>query len=200
MLESGERLRAVMTYFEDPDERHRIGSVFEAALDSVLEQDPDAEIHVLAYSLGSIVALDALWPDTSYPGPRRGIDKVASLTTLGCPVEMVRMLYPDHFLRPRRSGVADLPSVWHNVQIPVDLLASSLSAWPTTPEPAPPPGVAPATRARRRAAGSRHRSSARALRRRPVKSSGSKASACTRSTGRSEDPRYLRAEPDRWLP
>lgn len=80
-------------------------------------------IHVIGYSFGSIVTLDALFPSTRTPGPR--FEKIHTLVTIGCPYDIVRNYYPEYFSnRTRRSNV---PRRWFNVYTPVDVLSSNFS-------------------------------------------------------------------------
>ena len=122
VLLNGERLRALMAYFENQDERLYISGVFDEAFDAILEKDPDSEVHIFAFSFGSIVALDALFPDVAEV-ERRRLDRVRSLVTMGCPADLVHLLYPKHFGDDRVLRRADL--VWTNVFIPLDILGSN---------------------------------------------------------------------------
>lgn len=122
VLANGARLRAIMAYFEHPEERLYLTSVFDEAFDAILEKDPEAEVHVFAFSFGSIVTLDALFPDVSGV-ERRVLDRVSSLVTMGCPADLVHLLYPKHFDDTRISRRDDLP--WRNVFMPLDILGSN---------------------------------------------------------------------------
>jgi hypothetical protein len=91
----------------------------------VAAQNPDddadhPEIHIVAYSFGSIVALDALVPFANPPAdPLR---HVKSLTTIATPVDLVRTYWPGYF--EQRERAVSLPENWYNVFCPLDVLSS----------------------------------------------------------------------------
>lgn len=64
------------------------------------EQYPDAKIHVIAYSFGSIAAYDWLFPEAD--GGRNGAKReIGAFVLLGLPYEMVAIFWPDYFDRNR---------------------------------------------------------------------------------------------------
>ncbi len=81
-------------------------------------------LQVIAYSFGTIIALDTLFPriDSS---PLLG--KVSTLVTIGCPFDFVRTYYPDYF-RNRKAATQQL--TWFNVFDPVDVLGSNFEDEP----------------------------------------------------------------------
>lgn len=64
------------------------------------KQYPDAKIHVIAYSFGSIAAYDCLFPaaDRGRNGAKR---EIGAFVLLGLPYEMVAIFWPDYFDRNR---------------------------------------------------------------------------------------------------
>ena len=76
-------------------------------------------LHVISYSFGSIVALDALFPRMQ---PIPLLARVDTLVTIGCPYDFVRTYYPRHFTG-RKAASARLE--WFNVYDPVDILSST---------------------------------------------------------------------------
>ena len=79
-------------------------------------------VHVLGVSLGSLVALDVLFPtgeanSTVRPG------LVETLVTVGCPHDTVRALHPNYF--ERRGAQKDVPVQWVNILNPLDVLSSN---------------------------------------------------------------------------
>lgn len=108
-------------YVEKSDCRASCVGRFNALLEHVLEAGP-ARVDVIAYSLGSMVALDALFPAGGSQALRRA--KVTSLTTIGCPFDFVRTFWKDYFERRDASG--RVPE-WRNVFSPVDLLGSNFA-------------------------------------------------------------------------
>jgi hypothetical protein len=80
-----------------------------------------AAVHVFAYSFGSIVALDALFPPDGRVSARFAM--VDALVTLGCPFDVVRTFWPGYF--EGRAKPAHAPKRWCNVYSPVDALSSN---------------------------------------------------------------------------
>jgi pimeloyl-ACP methyl ester carboxylesterase len=80
-------------------------------------------IHIIGYSFGSILALDALFPATHSPGPR--FDKIHTLVTIGSPYDIVRNYFPDYF--ENREARPSAPQRWLNVYTPVDVLSSNFA-------------------------------------------------------------------------
>jgi hypothetical protein len=125
VLEGGQRVRELVRYLERDREAASVALALDVEIDRVLDRHPSPPaIHILAYSFGSIVALDALFPRV--PRRAKGGDRVGtavtSLVTVGCPVDFVRQFYPT-YLEGRTPRRADLP--WTNVFLPEDLLGSN---------------------------------------------------------------------------
>ncbi len=78
------------------------------------------QVCVVAYSFGSLVALDILFPH-SRPGARVGT--VKSLVTIGCPFDLVRTYWPEYFTRRNRQPGA--PKQWINIYAPLDVFGSN---------------------------------------------------------------------------
>lgn len=108
-------------YVEQSDCRASCVGRFNALLEHALEAGP-ARVDVIAYSLGSMVALDALFPAGKVQSLRRA--KVTSLTTIGCPFDFVRTFWNGYF--DGRDASGKVPE-WRNVYSPVDLLGSNFS-------------------------------------------------------------------------
>jgi hypothetical protein len=78
-------------------------------------------VHILAYSFGSVIALDALFPQDS-DLPKR-LERVDTLVTIGCPADFIRTYWPKYFLG--RRGKLSTPSRWLNVYNDSDVLGSN---------------------------------------------------------------------------
>jgi hypothetical protein len=76
-------------------------------------------VHLVAYSFGTIVALDALFPQQQ-PSPR--IERIDTLTTIGSPFDFLRTYWPTYFTG--RQSVHGHPRRWINVYAPLDVLGS----------------------------------------------------------------------------
>ncbi|QNN23323.1 hypothetical protein HED60_13905 [Planctomycetales bacterium ZRK34] len=69
-------------------------------------------VHILGYSFGSIVALDTMLPvgETS----SRVLDSVDSITTIGCPLDFISVIWPDRINIPRQASKS---LKWYNIAI-----------------------------------------------------------------------------------
>lgn len=125
VLAEGQRTAEVVRYLERDREGASVALALDVAIDQVLDASPaPPAIHILAYSFGSIVTLDALFcrlPARS-AGTDRIADAVTSLVTVGAPVDFVRQFYPSYFAEraARRAQLA-----WTNLFLPDDLLGSN---------------------------------------------------------------------------
>jgi pimeloyl-ACP methyl ester carboxylesterase len=93
-----------------------------AALLNHIGQKTDVEyrqVHVIGYSFGSIIALDALFPYDQAAAVFRRID---TLVTVGCPFDFVRTYWPTYF--QRRSQLPVVPRSWINIYAAADVLGS----------------------------------------------------------------------------
>jgi hypothetical protein len=125
IIMEGQRVREIVRYLERNREATSVALELDREVDRLLEESPPpSAIHILAYSFGSIVTLDALFPRDL--GLRTGPDRIAasitSLVTVGCPVDFVRQFYPT-YLEGRIARCADLP--WTNLFLPEDILGSN---------------------------------------------------------------------------
>jgi hypothetical protein len=76
-------------------------------------------VHIVGYSFGSLVAIDAIFP-LDPPGPRLAM--VDTLVTIGCPFDFIRTYWPDYF--DDRHRYADTPRSWLNIYATLDVLSS----------------------------------------------------------------------------
>ena len=113
-----------LRYLNDGRHRDTVALTLDDAVDGLRQSGWTGPLHVLGYSFGSLVAIDALLPLASHPSvnPRIG-GNVATLTTVGCPFDFVR-LFKRGYGGQRESRVDGLS--WVNVFIPADVLASNL--------------------------------------------------------------------------
>ena len=112
---------SVIEYVSYGERREVIAGQFSDLLEHVAEKGVYRHIHVVAYSFGSIVALDTLFPASRKPGERFRL--VHTLVTIGCPFDFFRMFWPDYF--QKRQAWPDRPERWFNLYSPVDVLASN---------------------------------------------------------------------------
>lgn len=93
-----------------------------ALLEHLAELKPQHEsIDVVAYSFGSIVAIDTLFPHVQDPPPR--LATIDTLITIACPFDFVRSYWNDYFTR--RFSRVGAPGEWINFYAPSDALASN---------------------------------------------------------------------------
>lgn len=101
-------------------------------------------IHVIGYSLGSLVVFDAVFPQTTSRKASSPMESIASMTTIGCPLDMVRTFYPSYMdgREDRRAAVVrepgEPPSIqWINIFNAADVFGSNLVAGDDVAEVAP---------------------------------------------------------------
>ena len=90
-----------------------------------LQQGEELKLHFHAYSFGSIIALDALFP---YGGgePSKRIQQSAELIcTIGCPYEFVATYYNSYYQFRSQDAVKKLAMKWYNVYMLEDALSSN---------------------------------------------------------------------------
>lgn len=78
-------------------------------------------IHMLAYSFGTIVALDSVFPRGRDPVVR--MKSLDTLITVGTPFDSIRSWWPKYF--GERHALAGCPRRWINVYAPSDVLGSN---------------------------------------------------------------------------
>jgi hypothetical protein len=90
-------------------------------LEHIAENRSYRHVHILAYSFGTVLALDQLYPTSWPPGPRFG--QVHTFMTIGCPFDLIRLFWPNYF--QSRFGLKGVPQRWLNVYAPMDVLGSN---------------------------------------------------------------------------
>jgi hypothetical protein len=90
-------------------------------LEHIAEKGTYRHIHIVAFSFGSIIAIDNLFPSGSQPGARYNL--IHSLVTIGCPFDLVRLYWPNYF--KDRHALPGIPQKWFNIYSPVDVLSSN---------------------------------------------------------------------------
>jgi hypothetical protein len=125
---------SVLNYLDYGNRRREITGEVEMFLDQIAQRwgDEYANYHIVAYSFGSIVALDTLYPPGVQPSqdapptvgvpPGELIKQVRTLITIGSPFDLIRTYWPSYF-NPRILTNADRD--WVNIYSPIDLLGSN---------------------------------------------------------------------------
>jgi pimeloyl-ACP methyl ester carboxylesterase len=123
-------IRQAMDYARHADVVADVRLGVREALDSVLEPSRRRPVHLVGYSFGSLVALDFLFPQGSVEPDRDGrYGAIASLTTIGCPVDFVRLYHPG-YLADRQTFIRngegnEVPFPWQNLFFPADVFGSN---------------------------------------------------------------------------
>lgn len=122
--QTGIEVTAADDYLALDKRRSDILGQFGALLNHIEEKATEGveyrRTHVLSYSFGTIVALDALFPQQSSPSAR--FDRIDALVTIGCPFDFIRTYWPQYF--QNRKARDQVPRTWINVFARPDVLAS----------------------------------------------------------------------------
>jgi hypothetical protein len=78
--------------------------------------------HIIAYSFGTIVSLDTLFPFNGEPSLVIR-QKLRTLVTIGSPFDFIRTYWPDYF--NGRNCTPDLPAKWLNIYSKADIMGSN---------------------------------------------------------------------------
>jgi hypothetical protein len=116
---SAEQYLRMMRYLWFSGPRDTLRGEVLSLLERVGERPEVRDIHLVAFSFGSLVAVDTLFPPSKPPAPR--LAKVRTLMTIGCPFDLVCMLQPAYF---QGRFALDAGLRWINVYDPIDLLGS----------------------------------------------------------------------------
>lgn len=125
LLDGSKQIRELVRYLERGREAASVALELDAQIDRLLDETtPPPAIHVLAYSFGSIVTLDALFSRIPIrPSGHRAAVAITSVVTVGSPIDFVRQFYPAYFTA-RTVRRPDLR--WINLFLPEDILGSNL--------------------------------------------------------------------------
>lgn len=127
-LQLSRTLRCLERYVDDGRHRCSVTQVLDTAVDGLRDtRGQGLVIDVFAYSFGSVLAVDALFPEEPVAPSR--LDAVASLTTAGCPADMIRLFAP-HYYDRQSSRSSTLR--WVNVYIPADVFGSTFDNHPNS--------------------------------------------------------------------
>jgi hypothetical protein len=117
-------IRQFLDYAHDIRVAKGTTDVLRDALDPLVHEQGPRNVHLVGYSFGALVALDLLVPkDAALPSPDpRYAASIASLTTIACPVDFMRLYFPD-YLEGRTARFGGLR--WTNVFIAADVFGSN---------------------------------------------------------------------------
>lgn len=100
----------------------RIAKHLDLVVDDLRDAGWTGDIHLLGYSFGSLVLFDAMLPRSARQA--EPAKQVKTITTIGCPLDLVRLYYPDYDDGNRVALNPDLQ--WVNVFNKADVLASNV--------------------------------------------------------------------------
>lgn len=88
----------------------------------ITEHETNAEIHIHAYSFGSLIAIDYLFPFGTTPSGNK-LDRMKALITIGTPFDFISTYYENYY--SERSTIMESKVSWLNVYSIADALASN---------------------------------------------------------------------------
>ncbi|GLY20085.1 hypothetical protein Kisp01_70990 [Kineosporia sp. NBRC 101677] len=91
------------------------------ALDQLSINGWNGPVHLMGYSFGSLVLFETMFPKQTGLMPIRPVSRVESMTTVGCPIDIVRLYFP-RFL-DNRSTRKHVP--WTNIFNAADIFSSN---------------------------------------------------------------------------
>lgn len=74
------------------------------AINDLIDAGWTGPIHLLGYSFGSLIVYEAMFPRTSSLADVVPAQAVETLTTIGCPLDIVRLYKPDYVSGRTPSG------------------------------------------------------------------------------------------------
>jgi hypothetical protein len=117
-------LASTLNYLTFGENATLISGQFSALLEHLHEKDKSEviynQIHVIAFSFGSIVAMDSLF--SIYPLSDR-LNSICTFVSIGSPFDIIRTYFPDYFTH--RQSKPNVPAHWFNIYEPADVLGSN---------------------------------------------------------------------------
>jgi len=126
---SAEQTVALGLYFGLGLRRPQLLGGFDEAIEALGGQAGYTRCCVIAYSFGSILALDALFPPCERRAAR--LDRIETLITIGSPHDLILTYWPRYF--DGRHPGHPAPRSWVNVYLPADVLSSRFNREPGAP-------------------------------------------------------------------
>ncbi len=102
-------------------------------VEQIMESEQYDECVVLAYSFGTVLAFDALFPPSEIRAAR--LSEIRTLVTVGSPHDLILTYWPRYF--DKRSASHRPPANWINVFLPADLLSTRFLDRKTESTPLP---------------------------------------------------------------
>lgn len=111
-------------YLKYGEGKQSLSGNLSALIENVSETEADYsafELH--AYSFGSVVAIDTLFPGFPQQTDLRVAKEITHFVSVGCPVDFIRVYYPNYFAKRNTANTS--VSNWYNVNCEVDVLSSN---------------------------------------------------------------------------
>ncbi len=123
VIEMATEFICIIRYFSTGRNRLNLTGKFEELLEKVSEENNKYEnVSVMAYSFGSVIALDTIFPmkgATSF----RVSNKITELVTIGCPFDFINLYWRSYF--GHREYQSNTIANWFNVYSTTDILSSN---------------------------------------------------------------------------
>ena len=118
---------AANQYLSVGDRRLLIMGKLNRLIEVISEEEEHVDIEVHAYSFGSVLALDALFPYEAEPSLRIK-NSINKLVTIGCPFDFIEIYWSHYFADRKYSGLS--LSKWLNINSDLDVLSTKFDAYP----------------------------------------------------------------------
>lgn len=118
------RFLCVHYYLKYGENKARVTGELANLIEKISESENNYEgFEIHAYSFGSIIAIDTLFPKTPNQVDKRVSSEITDLVTIGCGFDFIRVYYPYYF-QHRPKGMMNIRS-WYNVNSQLDVLSSN---------------------------------------------------------------------------
>lgn len=116
----------IISFLDMKNIEGEIAEKFQNLIDYVASQNYEG-IHIVGFSMGSIIALNNIFPPTGEP--ETCFQNIDTLVTLGCPYDIIRLFVPNYFNNrhfiTHVSQKRYAPLQWINVYNPIDVMGSN---------------------------------------------------------------------------
>jgi len=119
---------AANQYLSIGDRRQLIMGKLNRLTEVIFEESDCVAVEFHAYSFGSVLAIDALFPYESEPSyrVRHGVGK---LVTIGCPFDFIEIYWSNYFSDRKFVGLS--LAVWRNINSDLDVLSTKFDNSPS---------------------------------------------------------------------
>jgi hypothetical protein len=117
----GGAVSAANGYLRLAEDQPRIIGGLTQLNEAIKESGRYAKTHIVAYSFGSLITIDTLYPTTD--GPEKSLAGIDTLVTIGSPFDFALAVRPDW--RDGRKCEDGVPGRWINLYSGIDLLGSN---------------------------------------------------------------------------